>query len=153
ALLVLVGAGLVIRSLRRLERVDPGFRAEGVLTFHAFLSPGRYAKDPQRAAVAARLGERFGALPRGSSAGLGNYPPPRAVRVMIAAQVENRRAAPTQAPPQVDWRSASPGYLEALAIPLLAGRTFTAADAAGTLPVAVVDDSLAARFWPGESAL
>jgi putative ABC transport system permease protein len=73
--------------------------------------------------------------------------------VMVDALVENRPVAPNAAPPQVDWRSVSPGYLEAMGIPLLAGRTFTTSDALGGPEVTVVDDSLAASFWPGESAL
>ncbi len=153
SLVVLVGAGLVIRSVQRIEHVDPGFRADGVLTFQVFLSPGKYLKDPQRAAVAARLLDRLRALPGVARAGLINSLPMGQVRVLIDAIVENRPTAPNESPPQVDWRSVSPGYFEAMAIPLVTGRVFSDSDAAGTLDTVVVDDSLAKRFWPGESAL
>jgi len=153
SLVVLVGAGLVVRSVQRLERVDPGFRADGVLTFQVFLSPGRYPKELQRAAAAARLLAGISALPGVERAGVTNILPLGAARVTIDTAVENRPVAPGEAPLQVDWRSASAGYFEALRIPLLEGRTFTAGDVAGAPDVAVIDDSLALRYWPHASAL
>ncbi len=153
SLVVLVGAGLVIRSVQRIEQVDPGFNAPGVLTFQVFLSPGKYIKDPDRAAIAARLLDRLRALPGVARTGLVNSLPLGQVRVLIDALIENHPLAPNESAPQVDWRSASPGYFEAMGIPLVAGRVFADSDAAGTPGVAVVDDSLARRFWPNESPL
>ncbi len=153
SLVVLVGAGLVIRSVERLESVDPGFRSDGVLTFQVFLSPGRYPKDVARAAVAARLLASLGALPGVERAGLTNTLPLGAARVMMDTVVENRPTAPGEAPPQVDWRAASPGYFEAMGIPLVEGRAFASGDVAGAPDVVVVDDTFAQRFWPRASAL
>jgi len=153
SLVVLAGAGLVMRSVERLERVDPGFRSDGVLTFQVYLPASRYPKELQRAAAADRLLAAVAALPGVERAGLTNILPLGAARVAIDAAIENRPLAPGEAPQQVDWRSASAGYFEAPGIPLLAGRTFGPGDVAGAPAVAVVDDELAARYWPHESAL
>ena len=153
SLVVLAGAGLVMRSVERLERVDPGFRADGVLTFQVYLPPSRYPKDVQRAAAAARTLAAVAALPGVERAGLTNILPLGAARVTIDTAIENRPVAPGEAPLQVDWRSASPGYFEALGVPLVEGRTFASGDVAGAPEVAIVDDSLGERYWPHASAL
>jgi len=153
AVVVLVGAGLVARSLARLAGEDPGFRTRGVLTFEVFTTMARYPRDPQRAVLAEQLLERLRALPGVERTALINGLPLASIGLQLERVVENRPLAPGTSPPLADWWIASPGYFEALGIPLVEGRTFTPRDQAGGVEVAVVDESLARREWPGESAL
>ncbi|HEV7785153.1 MAG TPA: ADOP family duplicated permease, partial [Thermoanaerobaculia bacterium] len=153
AVVVLVGAGLVARSLARLAGEDPGFRTRGILTFEVFTTVARYPQDPQRAALADQLLERLRALPGVERAALINGLPLASTGLLLERVAENRPPAPGTSPPLADWRIASPGYFEALGIPLVEGRTFTVRDQAGGVEAAVVDESLARREWPGESAL
>ena len=153
AVVVLVGAGLVARSLARLVGQDPGFRTRGVLTFEVFTTMARYPQDPLRAALAEQLLERLRALPGVERAALINGLPLASTGLLLERVVEDRPPAPGTSPPLADWRIASPGYFEALGIPLVEGRTFTVRDQAGGVEVAVVDESLARSEWPRESAL
>jgi putative ABC transport system permease protein len=150
ATLVLVGAGLMIRSFQELRRVDPGFDARGVLTFHVFLSPNKYPERHLYTGFYHDLLRRVRALPGVTAAGAVNELPLGSRRFAVETELEGYQRAPGEPQPLVDWRPASPGYFETLRIPILSGRGFDARDDADGPPVAVVDRALARRFWPGQ---
>jgi predicted permease len=153
ATVLLAGAGLLGSSLLRILRVDPGFNPEHVLTLQVFLSPVEYPEgDPKGAIVLHEMLERIRALPRVRSAGVVNALPitggPNTEFV-----VEGRPAPPLGEEPGADIRVADPGYFPAMSIPLLAGRVFTEHDAAGSVRVVLINETLARRFWPNENPL
>jgi len=145
---LLVVAGLLIRSLDRLEAVDLGFRPDQLLTFQVNLPAARDPGDPRPfafyrdlvAALEALPGVVASAVSSGVPFGAGTY----------SATPVRPNGASLFAPDQaltVDWRLASPGFFRTLQIPLLRGRTFTDADDAKAAPVLIVSRSMALRFW------
>jgi putative ABC transport system permease protein len=153
ALVVLVGAGLLVRSLLRLQEVDPGFRPEGVLTLQVYLSPTKYRDGPQQAAYVQRLLESLRQVPGVQGVGAVSGLPLGEVQALVEATLEGYVQGREEATPTVDWRPASPGYLEVMGIPLLQGRGFSDLDHAEAQQVAIVDDSLVRRFWPGQNPI
>ncbi|MGD2115099.1 MAG: ABC transporter permease, partial [Acidobacteriota bacterium] len=151
ATLALVGAGLMIRSYLELRQVHPGFDAEDVLTFQIFLSPQKYPERHLYAGFYSELLERLGSVPGVEAVGTVNELPLGSRRFAVDTELEGHTLDPGETKPQVDWRPASPGYFEAMDIPLLQGRTFRQTDDAEGAPVAVVDRSLAERYWPDQN--
>ena len=155
ALVVLVGAGLLVRSLWRLQEVDPGFETDRVLTLQVYLSPTKYEDAPQQTAYVQRLLESVRQVPGVETAGAVSGLPLGEVQIMIEATLEQYSGtqAGAEATPTIDWRPISPGYLEAMGIPLLQGRAFSDLDHAEAPPVAIVDDALVRRYWPGQNPI
>ncbi len=153
ALVVLVGAGLLARSLLRLQALDLGFDAGNVLTMQLYLSPTKYPEGAQQVAQTQRLLERLEQLPGVRAAGAVTGLPLSEVQFLVETKVEGHTSADGQSQPVFDWRPISPGYFRAIGIPLRDGRAFGALDHAAAAPVAIVDEELAARYWPGQSAL
>jgi len=151
AVLLLVGAGLLLRSFSHLLAVHPGFEAAHALSFEIDLPEDRYTK-PQRAAFFARLLDRLSGLPgvtaTGAVSGL-----PMGGEDINGLTLEGRPAPTPDKPYLADDRQATPGYFNAMGIPLRRGRLFAATDTADKPPVAVVDEVLARSFWPGEEAV
>lgn len=151
---LLIGAGLTLRSLYELQQVNPGFDPEGVLTFQVPLNWTKYDSQESRDAFFARLVDRLERHPRVEKAAVASMAPltadqpwNRRLRIEGEAPEESEIRAP------VDFRPAGPGYFEILGIPRLAGRTFTGADDAKAPPVAVVNHALARRVFGGRSPL
>ena len=149
ATVLLIGAGLFLRSLMNLERVRVGFDPQGLLTFQLAPPSAKYPLDGKaqqfyRAlldSLQATPGVRAAAVSSGIPFGAGNY----STHPMLTTE-------PSVLPPEtkvpVDWRSVSPGYFNALRIPLLRGRDFTDADGpAPSQPVMIVSQSTARKFW------
>jgi putative ABC transport system permease protein len=153
ALVVLVGAGLLIKSFLRLGQVAPGFHPEGLLTFQISPPRLRYATGPQQAELARRLTEAVAGIPGVARAGLATSLPLGDIQVSLGTVIEEHPLAPGQSPLQADWHGVGPGYFQTLGIPLLSGRDFTRIDQPGAPEVAIVDQSLAAAAWPGESSI
>jgi putative ABC transport system permease protein len=149
ALMVLIGAGLLIRSFLLLQSVDPGFNPHNVLT--AFISaPG----DPRQQVVLAKeVIDRIEALPGVQAAG-GATSSPLLTNDNGPFQVEGQ-PAPQPGDPVIyaERPKVTPGYFRALGIGLVEGRTFTWADNEDSLRVAVVNERLARQYWPGEDPL
>jgi predicted permease len=151
AFVLLVGSGLMIRSFVALQRIDPGFDPHGLLTFN--LSGSRGGSQPQqRAAFIRRIVASLRALPGiesvAASSNLpltGGFYPLRWGTAPALSDPSKFQAADTQA--------VLPGYFETMRTPLLAGRTFTDADNAPDRNVVVVDQLLAAKAYPMESAV
>ncbi len=154
ALLLLTGAGLLIRSFQQLLHVDPGFQSNNVLTMELRLPQSRYEKDVQLAAFETQLLDRIRALSGVVYAGAVNSLPIAGFQGISRAAIDGRPPAKSMADAMmVEQRVVSPDYFAALRTPLLAGRDFTARDAQGSARVAIVNQALAARYFPGEDPL
>jgi putative ABC transport system permease protein len=153
AVVLLVGAGLLLQSFRRLMAVDPGYRTEGVLTTTLTLPELSYPDGPAVVGFYERLLPRLAALPGVRAVGAARRAPlagdPGATDTEIEGWVN-----PGDAPrPIANMQAITPGYFTALDIPLLAGRDFVERDALDAPLVAIVSESLARTYWPGRSPL
>jgi len=151
SLMLLAGAGLLINSFLRLRTIDPGFRADHVLTANlSFASSGDDKEVPRLRAEYAALLERVRAIPGVEAAGTTASPPLIGSVADGSFKVEGRTL-----PDDADaiYNVISAGYLRALCIPLLSGRDFTDADTASSQGVAIVSADMARRYWPGRSPL
>jgi putative ABC transport system permease protein len=146
SLVLLVGAGLLIRSFVKLLKVDPGFRSDHVLTVSIPLPVSRYPAAAQEAAFFQRLLERVRELPGVRSAGAVTDVPLFGGS-STGFDVEGRPLAKPNERPMTDYRAASPGYLQTMGIDLVAGRAFTPNDKADSPPVAVINETLARRYF------
>lgn len=154
AVIVLIGAGLMVRSFDRLLDVDPGFRTSGLLTARFTLTRPRYPEDSQVTAFQRRVLEEVSAVPGARSAALASELPMSAgLGISGDVTLEGRVFGPDEPLPVTGWRVVSPGYFETMGIPLLQGRDFTPADDEKAPGVVVVEEDLARRLWPGESPL
>jgi len=152
SLLLLICAGLSVRSARNAHSIDPGFNPAGVAT--AQFSPSLQGYDRARTEdFYRRLAERLEGQPGVRSVSYAaSLPLTFEIRIEGVA-AEGKDAAPTEEWPVVDVGDVAPGYFETLGIPVLRGRGFSEHDTADAPGVAVVNETLAARFWPGEEAL
>ena len=153
ALVLLSGAGLLMRSFYRLQAVDPGFDAHSVLRFRTNLPRAKYKTDEQQATFYQRALERIRALPGVTAAGAAEiFPLAGDDYILSFTQVGKPPAAPGNQPSAL-YYMASTGYLPALRIPLKAGRDFTEHDNAGAPQVALINETMAREFYPGENPL
>jgi predicted permease len=148
ALMLLIGGGLMLQSLRRQLAVDSGFRADGVVTAQLALPRERYAGSA-RVAFVNELLARLRALPQVESAAIGSDVPlggnSNAASLFVDGVTPN--------PVRHYRHRVTPDYFDALGIPVLAGRVFTAADRDSTPLVVVISDAMARRFWPRQTAV
>jgi predicted permease len=152
ALMLLIGAGLLIRSLNGLRAVDPGFDARNVLTATVSVPEAKYATPQQRNQFFDRVLQNVRALPGVVSAALVDTLPLQGGSSQYVT-VEGMPAMKESELPVVALRLASPGYFETARIGVRAGRDFTDADGYGRPRVVIVSESTAKRFWPGEDPL
>jgi predicted permease len=153
ALVLLVGAGLLIESFLRLRRVSPGFNTAGALVVGIPLSQRKYPEEDQQAAFYAQLIERVAALPGVEAAGGVSILPLGGGSFIDGFVIEGRPPYPAGEEPSADWYSATPGYFKAMGIPLLRGRLFTERDAKGAPRVVIINETMAKRFFPGEDPI
>ena len=151
ALVLLVGAGLLIRSALAMQRVEPGFDPQGVFTGQVLLSTTKYGGPPARLAISEQLEEAIAALPGVTAAALSSRVPGvfGFSNGLVPEGTEGSLANITQ----TDGFMVTPGYFAAMRLPLLRGRAFTDEDRAGSPPVVIVNETAARRMWPGEDAL
>jgi putative ABC transport system permease protein len=154
AVVLLIGAGLTLRSFANLLSVDPGFTAHNVLVVEFALPAGsRYAEMTARRAF---YDESFAALedlPQVERAGAAMVTPLTGNNWTVPFERADQPVPSGQRPPDVGWQLASRGYFEALRIPLRAGRLFDARERAADTPGVIVSESIVTRFFPGESAV
>jgi putative ABC transport system permease protein len=148
AVVLLVVAGLLIRSLLAIHAISPGFEPGGVMTAMVTLPEETYEEDARRAGFYDAVVERLGALPGVEAAGAGFPLPLSGGNYYLAFGIAGRPAPPPQDSEVAGIRFVSPGYLETLRVPLVAGRRFGAADREGAPRVALVGESLADRLFP-----
>ena len=152
AAVLLVGAGLLIQSFWRLERVDPGFNPHNVLTFKIDLPYIRYKGGERQREFFREALERLSHLPGVRSASAALPLPLDGDDIGTGCDIEER-SVPEANRPRVRYSWAEPGYFRTLGIPLLQGRDFTAADDLKTTPVVIINEALAKHFFPGENPL
>ncbi len=153
SLMLLAGAGLMVRSLSRLGAVDAGFDPHNVLTMRVVLGGGTYATPERRNAFYRQVLDRVAAVPGVRSASGINHLPLAGDLWTFSFTVEGRPAPPQSDPPGAAFRVVFPGYFQTMRIPTLRGRDFTHHDDASAPGVVAINQSMARRFWPGEDAL
>jgi putative ABC transport system permease protein len=157
ALVLLAGAGLTLKSFWRLQAVNSGFRSDGVLTLRMLLPFTTHPQTSQRAAFFGQVLDRIRALPGVAAAGAVSRIPMAAGNNSGTMTAENSAVGPSLNPDasqvETEMRWASPAYFQTMGIALLNGRDFNEADREGTLPVAIVDESFARRFYPNEDPI
>ena len=156
SLVLLVGAGLLAGSFWRLLQVDPGFNPEKLLTVQITLPEARYPKSSPHQAQAfyRQLVERLAALPGARSVGATTSLPLASGGWGKMLSIEGRPApASMESVPVVQYRQVTPDYFGTLGVPLLSGRFITERDAGDSTPVALVNEEMARRYFPGEDAL
>jgi predicted permease len=151
SLVLLIGAGLLIRSFVQVLRVDPGFDPHHVLTAQINLPAARYPHDRRLQFYDAFLA-RLAALPGVRSAAAGYPLPLTSGDIGISFTIEGRPVAPGDEPGAAVG-VVTPGYFETLRIPILAGRAFTARDGTMAPPVVIVNEAFARKFFPGENPI
>src|SRR6185369_14511361 len=150
---LLVGAGLMMRTMDQLHKVDPGFKPDGVLTFEISLS-GREYNDPQaRTNFVRQFEDKLLALGGVESVGGVSHLPLDDYPNWYSPYVPEGMTEDEQQNVLADYRSATPGYFEAMGARLVAGRWFNNSDSATGASVVIVDDKLARETWPGQSAI
>jgi predicted permease len=154
SVVLIVGAGLLLRSLAVLQEVDTGFEPEGLLTFELFLPASRYPEGQDRAAFAAELERRLEAIPGvGGAAWMTGLPPVREVNANDT-EFENKTQTPDGPAFNVDYYQTVGGqYFETMGIPIVSGRPFDSGDDASATFVTVINERLAQVFYPGENPL
>jgi putative ABC transport system permease protein len=152
SVVLLVGAALLMRTFVNVQQVDPGFRSDGILSFRVALPGQRYGSAGAFNTFARRLQTELASLPGvASAAGISHAPydhVPNWGGPYLATPGADESTAP-----QADYRAITPGLFEVMGIGLIEGRAFTEADDQNGAPVVIVDQRLAARMWPGRSAL
>jgi putative ABC transport system permease protein len=153
ALVLLAGAGLMVRSFAALQQVRLGFEPAHALTGRVSL-PGRtYTSDTSIVAFFQQAESEIAAVPGVRAVGAISYLPLTGQRSVNGFNVEGRPPAKPGEEPDGDMRAVTPGYFRAMGIPLESGRVFTNADRKGTPDVAVVSETLARTLFPNESAI
>ena len=153
ALVLLVGAGLLIRSFARLLAVDPGFQSRKVLTFRIQLPDSKYKTDQQISEFYAQLLERIRQLPGVQSASADAYLPFAGVIDGTGVDIEGRPPLPPSEQPVVDVTVVEPHFFETLGVPLLRGRSFNDREAREVSHKVVISQMMAQRLWPNEDPI
>ncbi|HJQ32696.1 MAG TPA: ABC transporter permease [Pyrinomonadaceae bacterium] len=148
AMMLLVGAGLTVKSFWRLNHTDPGFDPSGVLTAQVDPSGERYKEFEQVVGFYNQLLERVGSVPGVTHVGLIN-----SLDATMPVAVDEHAPVPKEERPQAGSNQVSPDYFRALGVPLRAGRFFDARDVKGSTPVVIIDETLARKQFPGEDPL
>jgi putative ABC transport system permease protein len=151
AVALLVGAGLVLKSFRILVQVDPGFDTTPLATLQLSLPIESYPDETSSARFFEELRRNLDSLPGVASTAFVSNPPFSGFNSDYTFYVEGMDSASFSG--SEEYREISPGYFRTLGIPLLAGRDFDARDDQNALPVAIVSEAFAAKYWKGEDPL
>jgi len=151
ALVLLVGAGLLLKSFSRVQEVKPGFDPRGVLSFHLALPESQYEEPAEIYAFFQTALAKFEALPGVVSAGAVSTLPLTGFGSSGSFRIEGQELGPGQSAPHgARWRATS-GYFNAMRIPLLRGRYFSEWDRADRAPVVLIDENLARKYFPNQN--
>ena len=148
ALVLFIGAGLLIKSFLRLRSVNLGFQPEGVLTAQISLHHGQ-----SQVTFFEQLFERVQALPGVLSVAVGDHLPMTGYARLMGLEIEGRQASNLSTNGRISVVMVSPEYFRSLGVPLLQGRFFNSGDAAGSLNVALVNEALVRHYFPKENPL
>jgi len=152
SLLLLIGAGLLLRSFQELLRIDPGFDPRNVLTLNLSLPTGRYSKPEQQIAFFNEVVRRVSVLPGVRSAATSAALPLAWIRITPVLP-EGQPNVPLAQRAFIDIEAISPGWFQTMRVPLRGGRGFTDFDDADAPKVVIANESFARRFWPGQNAV
>ena len=153
SLILLIGAGLMIRSFWKLQNVNPGFDTGNALTMSIVLTPIRYSEPHQRLAFVERAIEQIRSVPGVISVGTTTKIPLAGGGSTQPFTIEGRPAAAVAEQPMAQTRYISPDYYRAIGIPLRQGRFFSDQDRDNSVPVVIISEAMARRFWPGENPI
>jgi putative ABC transport system permease protein len=153
SLILLIGAGLMIRSLWLLRSIDPGLDPNHVLTMRVGVPSTRFPSPLQQSNFFNEALQRIRALPGVESAGVIDALPLNGGGSIQPIAIEGRPAQQMADQPEVGVRIISPAYFQAMRIPLLRGRNFNDSDAAGAPLTILISESMAKRFWPNENPI
>ncbi len=153
ALVVVVGSGLMVRSFQELRAVDPGFEAEGLLTFRIAPAPVKYGSAEALAQFYDDLIGRLEEVPRVTSVGAVSVLPLHGTGSRLTTRIEEFPPATDEFPPTFNIRRATPGYFEAMGIPLVEGRTFINDDHNDRLGTLIMSAGVKDQYWPDVTAL
>jgi len=154
SLLLLVGAGLMIKSFWRLQQVDPGFNPENLLSVEVTLPDNKYSESQQRTAFFQQTLEKVSSLPGVRSAAVINSPPLSGRRNIDIFPIEGHpEPKGISDAPLADFRLISPDYFGMMAIPMLQGRSFTEGDSLQSPKVTIVSQAFATNFGDGENLI
>jgi putative ABC transport system permease protein len=153
SLVLLVGAGLSVRSFLALVKANPGFDPDSVMTMKLVLPAAKYREQAQRATFYNDLVQRVKATPGVESAALINYLPLGGSHMSDMYLVEGEPQPPPGHENDGGYRVATPDYFQTMRIPIVRGRGFTEQDKAGAPPVVIVNEALARKHWSGQDAI
>ena len=153
AVVLLLGAGLILKSFAGLMAIDPGFDVDRVASFDIGLPGARYPDAAARAGFYQRAMAAAAATPGVESAGLAVVTPLTGNNWTAPFERADRPVEPGQRPPDVGWQAASAGYFRTLDIPLKSGRYFDDRDRPGSAPTVIISEAIERRFFAGESAV
>jgi len=152
-LVLLIGAGLLIKSFIRLYETDLGFKAENVLTMSLALPKAKYPDAQATAIFYQTLLERVGSLPGARSAGVINYLPLQQSGFNGDITIEGQGPYEPGRAPWAEFRAISPDYFRTMSVPLISGRFYTAQDQSNSTPVVIVNQTLARRYLSGQDPI
>ena len=153
SVVLLVGAGLLIRSLQRLQAVDPGFQPSEIITLTVSLPRQHYPQPRQWSAFFNQLDQQFVSLPGVQGVGAAIPLPLSGSSINLAYAVEGRPALSNAQAPTAEYAAINPDYFQVMRIPLLRGRTFTPADSADAARVCIISETIARRSFPNEDPI
>ena len=153
SLVLLIGAGLMIRSFAKLNQIDPGFNPSRLLTLRVTLLPNKYREDERVAQFYAQLLEGAATTPGIVSVGAISYLPVTGGITNDYFTIEGRPPVAKEAQPIAEYRVVTPHYFEAMGIPPLAGRDVAETDTKQTPNVVVINDAFARQHFAGENPL
>ena len=153
AILLLIGASLLVRSFVRLASVDPGFKPDRAISLLMAVPRTKYDTDPKVAAYTHRIVDRVKALPGVEAAGTVNRLPLGSGAIQTGALQLEGSVLPDERIPSTDWRNTTPDYFRAVGIPLVAGRFYTDSDTDTSPLVGMIDERLARLAYPNESPI
>jgi predicted permease len=153
AMLLLSGAGLLLRSMERLQRVQTGFDPQGLISARLSLPESIYKTEEQQAAFLTTLDQQLKNTPGFSHAAITDALPFTNSGGSASFSIEGRAQAPNDPGPHGNVRFVSPDYFSTLRVPAVGGRVFEPTDRAKTELVAVIDETLARAYWPGQDPI
>jgi predicted permease len=152
SLLLLVGAGLLIKSFMRLQAVDAGFDPSGVLTMRMVVPAARYPQPAQVRNFYREVLRRVAALPGVTAVGANNALP-LSGGGSGTTTIDNPAFPDDRGTPEADQRVVTPGYFEAMGMTVVSGRSFDERDNETSQPVAIIDETMARTFWPSDDPI
>lgn len=153
ALVLVVTAGLLLQTFYRLLRVDPGFRPSHVLTFELSLPAAKYPDQLRIVAVYQEALRKLRSLPGVQASGMTEMVPMGGATEATAIRTPEHPRTPGSPILSSNYTMVTPGYFSAVGTPLLRGREFTESDTTDSMPVTIINSTMARKFWPGQDAL